>query len=575
MNSANKKQICDFIKKSSNPLILIPENFDIDAVSGALGLYLFFERIKKKPKIACSLDIPEKFLFFADKKTIENSIQGECLYKISFDIGGSRIKELSYEQEKNILKINLAAAGSEFSLGKPRIDLLKFNYDLVFTIGCPDLGSLGKIYHDNVCFFSEMAVINIDSSAENKKFGDINLIQPDTPVSELISEIVNMFSRDALDSRIADLFLAGIIAKTNNFQSTKIKAGTFASASILLRSGANREEIIKRLIGINLLAAEKTEFYPPSKITKQIIDKINKESSWYLRQEKEKIKNLDGLKFLSLNQRVFYLAAILGVIPSLVLLERANPVAVMSPVFEKNLSALPEEKLTGIDEKKLLDYAPIFFKKTENIFSPSDKPKQEFAQSEKNSGVAGPQDKIITTSLEIVREDNLAESAAHADKKTILGGKAEEIGLPRKLSAPLLGINADIQEVGLASGGEMGAPDNYKSAGWFNLGARPGEKGNAVIAGHLDTNLGKGGVFWSLNKIKPGDYIYVTDEYGKKMRFRAVRSEIYDAKNAPMEEIFGSSDKARLNLITCGGAWDWGKKSYDKRLVVFTDYDPE
>ena len=45
MNLIIKKQICDLVKKSSSPLILIPENFDIDAVSGALGLYLFLEKL--------------------------------------------------------------------------------------------------------------------------------------------------------------------------------------------------------------------------------------------------------------------------------------------------------------------------------------------------------------------------------------------------------------------------------------------------------------------------------------------------------------------------------------------------
>lgn len=36
--------------------------------------------------------------------------------------------------------------------------------------------------------------------------------------------------------------------------------------------------------------------------------------------------------------------------------------------------------------------------------------------------------------------------------------------------------------------------------------------------------------------------------------------------------IFGSNDgKAHLNLITCEGIWDATKKSYSKRIVVFTD----
>ncbi len=42
-----------------------------------------------------------------------------------------------------------------------------------------------------------------------------------------------------------------------------------------------------------------------------------------------------------------------------------------------------------------------------------------------------------------------------------------------------------------------------------------------------------------------------------------------------MEEIFGASKIARLNLITCDGVWDKKTLSYDKRLVVFTELAAE
>jgi len=573
MNSANKKQVCGLIKKSSNPLILIPENFDIDSVSGALALHLFLEKSKKNPSIACSVAIPEKFLFLADKKIIENDIQGECRYKISFDIGDSQIRELSYEQEEGILKINLATVGNKFVLEKPRVDQLKFKYDLIFSIGSPDLGSLGKIYYDNSCFFSEMPIVNIDCRAKNEKYGSVNLIQPDSSVSELIAEIVGMISRDILDSRIADLLLAGIIAKTNNFQAAKIKAETFALVSVLLRTGANREEVVRYLSNISLLATEKTEFYPSSKITKQIIDKINRESPWYLRQERRNAKRLDGLMLLSLNQRIFYLAAILGVIPGLMLLERANPAS--APALKNSESVLLEESLTGVEEKKSLTNESIFFQKNANVFPFVNGIGEGSTQNEKTADSAGSRNKVIATSLTIVGGDNFSESKDGTGKNIALDDKTAVIGIPKNFSMPLLEINAEIQEVGLTSGGEMETPANFKSVGWFRFGAKPGENGNAVLAGHLDTYLDKGGIFWNLNKMKPGDFVYVTDEYGKKLRFKVTRSEIYDAESAPMEEIFGPSDKPYLNLITCDGAWDSGKKSYNKRLVVFTDYDPE
>lgn len=533
MNSENIKKACGFVKKSSNPLILIPENFDIDAISGALGFYFFLKKNNKNPRIACSVEIPENFLFLSEKKIIESGIDGERRYKISFATGESRIKELSYIQEGKVLEITLAAAGEDFALEKPRVECVKPNYDLAIVAGSPDLASLGKIYRDNRYLFSEIPIISVDHHSFNEYFGTVNLVRTDSCVSEIMSEISGMISRESFDSKIADLFLTGIIAATDNFQSAKISAGTFEAASILLRAGANREEIIKRLAGINLLAAEKIEFYPSDKITKRIIDRMSRESSWYLDQEKGKAKHFDGLKILTFNQRFFYLAAILGVIPALLILERAN--VALSPSVGGGENIYSQKNFIGNGEKIFLNDPLNFSANNREIFSlPSG---------------------IIQNPLQ-------NEIAA-------------KIGLPKKFSAPSFGINAEIQEVGLTPRGGMGSPGNYKSAAWFKPGVKPGENGNAVIAGHLDTNLGAGGIFQNLNKLKPGDYVYVIDEYNRKMRFRAVISKVYDAENPPMEEIFGLVNNARLNLITCDGAWDVGKKSYTKRLVVFTEYDPE
>ena len=379
MNSESKKQVFDLIKKSFNPLILIPENFDMDAISGALGLYLFLENNKKKPHIACPIDIPEKFLFSADKKIFKREVGGECLYKISFNMGESEIKELSYALEGNILKINLVTAGGMFKYEKPRVNRLNFNYDLIFVAGSLDLEFLGKIYFDNNCFFSEVPIINIDCREKNKKFGAVNLVEPNSSVSELAAEIVAMFSLNTMSGSMANLFLTGIVVKTNNFQVAKIQAKTFALTAILLKTGANRDEVIRRLTAINLLAAEQIEFYPSSKITKQIVDNINRESSWYLRREREKIKKGES-KALSV-RRVFYLAATIGAIPGLMLLERAN--SALAPEFKIYESVFLRENSTKIEEKNSLIDLPVFLLKTQNSFPLLENVKEVVSESNK------------------------------------------------------------------------------------------------------------------------------------------------------------------------------------------------
>lgn len=142
-------------------------------------------------------------------------------------------------------------------------------------------------------------------------------------------------------------------------------------------------------------------------------------------------------------------------------------------------------------------------------------------------------------------------------------------GLPVRLTIPVINVNAGIQSLGVTPQGTMEVPDNAVDVGWFKIGPRPGEKGSAVMAGHLDGKNDEKGVFIDLYKLKVGDKLSVVDDKGKTVTFAVTESRIYDPGYA--DEVFSGNDSARLNLITCDGLWNGTKKSYDKRLVVFTN----
>ncbi len=134
---------------------------------------------------------------------------------------------------------------------------------------------------------------------------------------------------------------------------------------------------------------------------------------------------------------------------------------------------------------------------------------------------------------------------------------------------PEIKVNAAIQKLGVNTKGEMEVPDNPVDVGWFKLGPRPGEKGSAVIAGHLDGENDEVGVFTNLSKLKKGDKLYIKDDKGASIAFVVRESRIYNPGYA--DDVFSGTDSAHLNLITCDGVWDGAKKTFSKRLVVFTD----
>jgi len=158
-----------------------------------------------------------------------------------------------------------------------------------------------------------------------------------------------------------------------------------------------------------------------------------------------------------------------------------------------------------------------------------------------------------------------------ADGQNQSGLILSHFGFPMHLRIPEINVDADIEYVGLTSGGAMGVPKNQDNVAWFKLGQRPGEDGSAVIAGHYGLKNGKGSVFDSLHKLIKGDKLYIEDDKGKIITFVVREIKSYNPQ-ADATEVFNSSDgKSHLNLITCEGTWDKISKSYSQRLVVFTD----
>lgn len=143
---------------------------------------------------------------------------------------------------------------------------------------------------------------------------------------------------------------------------------------------------------------------------------------------------------------------------------------------------------------------------------------------------------------------------------------------PVLLTIPSIGVRAAVQPVGTTADGSMQAPTRPEDVAWFEPGTRPGTIGSAVIAGHSGTwKNGKGSVFDSLQRLKPGDTVQVEDARGERTDFIVRGTRIFDPE-ADATEVFRSSDgKARLNLITCEGAWDATTRSYPERLVIFAE----
>jgi sortase A len=140
-------------------------------------------------------------------------------------------------------------------------------------------------------------------------------------------------------------------------------------------------------------------------------------------------------------------------------------------------------------------------------------------------------------------------------------------GIPKELVIPSLNIDTQIEQVGKDKNNAMDVPKKITDVGWFEYGPRPGEKGNAVIDGHLDSLTGPA-IFYPLSNMKKDDKILVKDTNGKMYTFVVTEKHIYKYDSFPVDVVFGPEDNSQIELITCAGEFDHEHHNYLDRIVI-------
>jgi hypothetical protein len=144
---------------------------------------------------------------------------------------------------------------------------------------------------------------------------------------------------------------------------------------------------------------------------------------------------------------------------------------------------------------------------------------------------------------------------------------------PIALRVPAISVDAPVVIVGLEPDGAMEIPSDVRTVGWYEpfpgAGVIPGERGTAVIAGHVDSRVQGRGAFWPLRELRPGDVVEVLHEDGTSTRWRVDDVVRYPKTDIPIEEIFTFDGDERLALITCGGEFDRSLGEYLDNYVVF------
>ncbi|HOZ36221.1 MAG TPA: hypothetical protein PLR18_00085 [bacterium] len=243
-----QQQISELIDHASHILLTTSKNDQGDGLAALLSLKLFLKKINKPADLVVDPSLLQRFSFLPGAEEIRSSADPLKKLVITLNIKDNNIKEFNYDIRDEQLKIYITPEKDSFAKEAINFGDSNYKYDLIIIAGCPDLDSLGALYHHHADFFFQTTIINLDTNPANERYGQINYIDLNiSSCSELILALIADEHQELLDAPMATNLLAGLIAKTDNFRLPSITPETLHTASSLLRAGADQSFIINNL----------------------------------------------------------------------------------------------------------------------------------------------------------------------------------------------------------------------------------------------------------------------------------------------------------------------------------------
>ncbi|MFF3766471.1 class F sortase [Streptomyces sp. NPDC001922] len=148
-------------------------------------------------------------------------------------------------------------------------------------------------------------------------------------------------------------------------------------------------------------------------------------------------------------------------------------------------------------------------------------------------------------------------------------GRPMRPAAPVRVRIPAIGVDAPVTRLALEPSGRLATPPAGRRnlAGWWADGPSPGERGNAVLAGHVDTADGRA-VFFALGSLRRNHTVEVDRSDGSRAVFSVDAVELHAKEHFPDRRVYGPTTRPELRLITCGGTFT-RESGYQANVVVY------
>jgi nanoRNase/pAp phosphatase (c-di-AMP/oligoRNAs hydrolase) len=267
MTLSIQDQIKNQIEAAQSVLILTKTKAPSDAVAASWGFFHLLQSLGKKPVLLEAGPEQSKLNFLKVPDKMEQALVGSRDFVLSFSTTRNKIIDFRTENKLDTFEIYITPEKETIDPRDFSFIPAKFKYDLVIILGCQNLDSLGELREKNADLFFEVPIVNIDNSASNENFGQINHIDiMASSLSEIVTILAKVNWEKFAGSAAAQCFLTGLIAATSNFQNKHTTPQTFLTASWLIEKGADQQEIIRHLM--------KTQSFPFMKLWGRVMARL-------------------------------------------------------------------------------------------------------------------------------------------------------------------------------------------------------------------------------------------------------------------------------------------------------------
>lgn len=233
------------LQTSKNILIALPSTITLDKLASGLALFLSLKQLQKEVFIVTSdtIKVEHSKLFGVGQvmNSVPNVVGGNLTISLEGVVASDgtvpALDKLDWFPEgQNLNLVFHVLPGQQFQPSQITPKYQGGAFSTIFVIGANTLTDLGPIYSQNTQVFSNVSIINIDNSANNSQFGQVNLIDPNaSSISEIVYQILPQLGAP-IDQDISTNVLTGIYDVTSNL-TVNVKPGAFIVVGQAMQNG--------------------------------------------------------------------------------------------------------------------------------------------------------------------------------------------------------------------------------------------------------------------------------------------------------------------------------------------------